>query len=114
LFPAGLFLQISQPFFHRLDLETQVRQIGFQFLNLLSLGLEPAREMTAAIAVAIASTAARAPASAIAGVILAVTFFFVRHIYLQELKQIFIRVPGATSQQLHLFLESAPHKQDSR
>jgi hypothetical protein len=61
-------------FFDRLDLQFQLTQVGFQFLDLFSLGHEAALEMTA-LAAAIPSAIALLPTIALT--FLAVTFLIV-------------------------------------
>jgi hypothetical protein len=61
--------QICQPLLHGLNLELETCQIGFQSGDLLSLGLEPAREMFFPATV----TTTRAPVATLTGTVLAVT-----------------------------------------
>jgi hypothetical protein len=56
-FPLSLLAQISQVLLHRLQLELELSQVGFQLLDLLSLGKKLALETaisTAAFAAAVA------------------------------------------------------------
>jgi hypothetical protein len=71
----ALLIQIGKLFLHRLNLELEVGQIGFQFGSLFGLGLVAALE--AAISAA-ALAAAVTTASAVTGPVLAITGF-VRH-----------------------------------
>jgi hypothetical protein len=67
-------------FFDRLDLQFQLTQVGFQFLDLFSLGHEAALEMTALAAAIPSATAfitALALIAALALTFLAVTFLIV-------------------------------------
>jgi hypothetical protein len=62
-----LFSQVSQVLFHRLDLELELFQVGFQLFDLLGLGQK--------LALKAATISAAAFATAVAFAILAITLF---------------------------------------
>jgi hypothetical protein len=74
---TSLFFQIRQVFFHRLDFELKLCQVGFESIDLLRLGLEAALEMTTSAAIAITSAPALAISATIAGFFFIFAFLFV-------------------------------------